>query len=118
MSDTLEVALEALAELAEDTARVLGIVEPKAGAVVQLSAIAFHTAAGTVRVVHAAELAEIQRQRAIGLASGASALAESRQDFQRRCAWCGSTKRACDLAAAHGSAVKCCPECSHPGPHG
>lgn len=112
---TIEVALDGLADFAELVGQLVGAVEPRANTVAQLAALSFRTASGAVRIVEAAELAEIQRQRAIGQASGASARHASKQNFAKRCATCSTTETACNLAKMQGGPdSKCCPDCSHP----
>lgn len=61
----------------EELAHVLQVVAPLVpgtpGAIIRVAGIGLETAGQIVREITAAEIAEIRRQRAIGLASGAAA---------------------------------------------
>lgn len=114
MASTLAIALEELADLADYASRKLGGPGSTAGTVAELTSLAIRGAGGAVRVLDARELEQIQRDRATGLAAGASAHQASKQNFAKRCAGCSTTLTACQLAVASGASLKCCPECNHP----
>lgn len=115
-SDTVGVVLEELGELAESVANVLGLTP--AGAVVRVASLVLYDASETAHRIGALELSQIAERRAQGQAAGAGAAYESRQDFARRCVSCDATFRVCNMTKATSNGKPCCPECSHPGPHG
>ena len=115
-ADTVGVVLEELGELAESVATVLGL--SPAATVVRVASLVFYDAAETAHRIGALELAQIAERRKQGQAAGAGAAYESRQNFARRCVSCDATLRVCNMTRATSAGGKCCPDCSHPGPHG
>lgn len=67
---TIDVALEDIADLVDAAAT---LAPGEARPYLQLSGLVLHTAAGVAHYITAAELAEIQRARAIGRAAGQAA---------------------------------------------
>lgn len=81
-ANTVGVVLEELGELAQTVATVLG--HSPAGVVAQVAGLVFYDAANVAHVVDADEIEAIRLSRETGMAAGAAAYAESKQDFTRR----------------------------------
>jgi hypothetical protein len=78
---TLEIVLEDVAGLLDKVGAVFGVTP--AGAVLHVTAIVVHGAAGVVHVVEAEELERIRQSAALGTAAGLAAWEASHQVFKR-----------------------------------